>query len=83
MLEYNAMQMGIFELLQAKQAEIDAGRDYVESLRDYWTARADLEKAVGGRLTNAAVTTRPTTQPTIPAGQPQESSPQPQHQQGK
>jgi cobalt-zinc-cadmium efflux system outer membrane protein len=49
-LQFNAMQIGIFELLQSKQAEIDAGREYVEALKEYWTARAELERAVGGRL---------------------------------
>ncbi len=49
-LQYNAMISGVFQLLQAKRDEIDAGRDYVESLRDYWLARTELERAVGGRL---------------------------------
>ena len=49
-LEYNAMQIGPFQLLQAKQEEVKMGADYVEALRDYWVARADLEKAVGGSL---------------------------------
>lgn len=49
-LEYNGMLVGVFQLLQAKQAEIDAGRAYVETLTDYWLARADLESAVGGAL---------------------------------
>lgn len=47
-LQYNAMQIGVFQLLQAKQDEINSGRGYVEALRDYWVSRADLEKAVGG-----------------------------------
>lgn len=47
-LQYNAMQIGIFQLLQAKQDEINSGRGYVEALRDYWVARAELEQAVGG-----------------------------------
>jgi outer membrane protein TolC len=29
---------------------VNAGREYVEALRDYWVARAELEKAVGGSL---------------------------------
>lgn len=49
-LEYNAMQTGVFELLRAKQDEVNAGKEYVEALRDYWVARAELEKAVGGSL---------------------------------
>jgi outer membrane protein, heavy metal efflux system len=49
-LEYNAMQIGVFELLRAKQEEVNAGKEYVEALRDYWLAHAELEKAVGGSL---------------------------------
>jgi cobalt-zinc-cadmium efflux system outer membrane protein len=49
-LEYNAMLVGVFQLLVAKRDEIDAGRGYIESLRDYWLARTDLESAVGGEL---------------------------------
>ncbi|MCC7052245.1 MAG: TolC family protein [Gemmatimonadaceae bacterium] len=46
----NAMAQSVFTLLLAKQAEIDAGQAYVEALRDYWTVRAQLERAVGGSL---------------------------------
>jgi outer membrane protein, heavy metal efflux system len=49
-LEYNAMQIGPFQLLQAKQEEVRTGAESVEALRDYWVARAELEKAVGGSL---------------------------------
>ena len=47
---YNAMLKSPFDLLLAKQNEISAERGYVEALRDYWIARADLERAVGGRV---------------------------------
>jgi cobalt-zinc-cadmium efflux system outer membrane protein len=72
-LHYNAMQVGVFQLLAAKQAQIDAGREYIEALRDYWLARAELEKAIGGgRLTSADPATQPATQPatTQPAESP-------------
>jgi cobalt-zinc-cadmium efflux system outer membrane protein len=49
-LLYNGMQIGLYQLLAAKQAEVEAYRAYIESLRDYWMARADLEMAVGGRV---------------------------------
>jgi outer membrane protein, heavy metal efflux system len=49
-LEYNAMQIGPFQLLQAKQEEVKTGAESVEALRDYWVGRAELEKAVGGSL---------------------------------
>lgn len=50
LLQYNAMQVSTYVLLQAKQSEQFTERGYVESLRDYWIARAELERAVGGRL---------------------------------
>ena len=50
LLHYNAMQKSSYELLAAKEREQMAERGYVEALRDYWIARAELEKAVGGRL---------------------------------
>jgi cobalt-zinc-cadmium efflux system outer membrane protein len=39
-----------YDLLLAKQNEISAERGYIDALRDYWIARADLERAVGGTL---------------------------------
>ncbi|MEA2711164.1 MAG: hypothetical protein QOF78_3765 [Phycisphaerales bacterium] len=62
-LHYNAMLLGVFELLEAKQNEIDAGREYVAALTDYWTSRAELERAVGGRVAATAPSTQPTTIP--------------------
>ncbi len=47
---YDAMLLGVYQLLLAKQAEVNAYREYIEAVRDYWIARADLERAVGGRL---------------------------------
>jgi cobalt-zinc-cadmium efflux system outer membrane protein len=46
--EYNFMLIGAFELLVAKREEIETFRAYVEALRDYWLARADLVAAIGG-----------------------------------
>lgn len=48
-LQYNAMQIGVFQLLLAKREEIAAGSQYIESLRDYWMARANLELILAGR----------------------------------
>jgi cobalt-zinc-cadmium efflux system outer membrane protein len=51
-LEHNAMLAGVFQLLQSKQNEADAQRDFIEAQREYWTARIDLDRAlhgVGGR----------------------------------
>jgi cobalt-zinc-cadmium efflux system outer membrane protein len=49
-LQYNAMQISLFDLLRAKQEEVNAARQSVEAQREYWVARANLEKAVGGPL---------------------------------
>lgn len=49
-LHYNAMQIGPAQLLQAKQAQLEAGARYIEALETYWVASADLERAQGGRL---------------------------------
>lgn len=48
--QYNAMLLGVYQLLLAKQNEINSYREYIESVRDYWIARADLERAIGTRL---------------------------------
>lgn len=49
-LHYNMMLKGAYDLLLAKQAEVSAERGYVDSWRDYWIARTELERAVGGQL---------------------------------
>jgi outer membrane protein, heavy metal efflux system len=54
---YNAMLKSPFDLLLAKQNEISAERGYIDAVRDYWVARADLERAVGGRLTRISIET--------------------------
>lgn len=35
-LQYNAMQIGAFQLLQAKRDQIQTGQIYLELLKDYW-----------------------------------------------
>jgi len=52
-LRQNFMLIGQFELLLAKQQEYDAWQGYLEAIRDYWVARTDLERAIGGVLPGA------------------------------
>ncbi|MEM1041649.1 MAG: TolC family protein [Bacteroidota bacterium] len=40
--QYNAMQTGVFGLLQVQQQEVRASRRYLGALAAYWTARTDL-----------------------------------------
>ena len=49
-LQYNGMLLGPAQLLAAKQSQVDTYQQYVEALRDYWSGRAELERALGGRL---------------------------------
>ena len=49
-LQYNAMQLGQFDLLLNKRLQIQAGALYIAAVRDYWVARADVEQIVGGSL---------------------------------
>jgi len=73
-LHYNGMYIGVFQLLQAKREQIDAGSEYIDALRDYWVARAQLERAVGGRLPAGPAAAPASTEPappepqTMPAG---------------
>jgi cobalt-zinc-cadmium efflux system outer membrane protein len=47
---YNYMLTGAFDLIMAKQQEFEAYQKYIEAIRDYWFIRADLQRALGGRL---------------------------------
>jgi cobalt-zinc-cadmium efflux system outer membrane protein len=49
-LQYNAMQLGVFDLLIAKRNQIEAGQQYIGALRDYWAAKARLDQLLSGRL---------------------------------
>jgi cobalt-zinc-cadmium efflux system outer membrane protein len=49
-LQYNAMQRGVFELLRAREQQIQTAVAYIDTLRDYWLARADLGLLLSGRV---------------------------------
>lgn len=53
-LEHNAMLVGVFQLLQAKQNEMQARRDYIDAQREYWSARTDLDRALQGITTDTS-----------------------------
>ena len=52
--EVNFMLIGIFELIALKQEEYDAYQGYLEAIRDYWLARADLSLAAGSALPSSS-----------------------------
>ena len=47
---YNMMLEGVYELIEERKEEIEAGLLAVEAERDFWIARTRLELAVGGSL---------------------------------
>lgn len=53
-LQYNAMSIGVFELLQAKNMEIAAHLAYLDVVREYWTLRLDVEQLLAGGLPGGA-----------------------------
>ena len=55
-LRYNAMQLGPFQLLRAREQQIQTAVSYIESLRDYWSARSDLGQILSGRLPSGSAT---------------------------
>lgn len=50
-LEHNSMLVGVYQLLQARQNEANARREYVEAERDYWSARTNVEAVLNGTTT--------------------------------
>jgi len=60
-LEHNAMLVGPFQLLQARQSEAQARRDFVDAQLDYWAARNNLDRVLNGVAAPASFT--PATSP--------------------
>jgi outer membrane protein, heavy metal efflux system len=52
LINYNAMEIGNFELFTVRAEEVQTEREYIEPVRDYWIARVDLEREVGGNLSS-------------------------------
>ena len=50
LLQYNAMQTGVFGVLQAQMMEAEAARRYFDALAAYWEARADADLLLQGRM---------------------------------
>ena len=65
-LAYNAMTVGVFQLLESKREQIQAGRAYVEALRSYWTAQAEVDQLLAGRLPAGWDENKPAADPVTP-----------------
>ena len=55
-LQYNGMQVGLFQLVAAKREQTEAYSGYIKALAEYWSARAELERALGGPLDKVIAT---------------------------
>jgi outer membrane protein TolC len=53
-LRYNGMLIGVFELLADARSQIASVNGYIESLRDFWLAQADLDMALIGKAAMSA-----------------------------
>lgn len=65
LLRYNGMFVGVFDLLEARQEQIDSARDYIEAVEEYWVTRTELERVLARRL--PAGDLRPSSAETGPA----------------
>jgi cobalt-zinc-cadmium efflux system outer membrane protein len=67
---YNGMLVGVYDLLLAKQAQVQTARQYVAANKEFWLAWTDLELALGGKvpLPAAAPADRRSDAGAIPAG---------------
>lgn len=59
LLQYNAMQIGVFQLLQARRDQLDAELAEVEARREYWTSKAAFEALLAGRRVQPTQSTAP------------------------
>lgn len=46
LLRYNGMLMSVFELLADSREQVGAVNGYIETLRDFWLAESDLQRAL-------------------------------------
>ena len=46
---YNGMLVGVYDLLLARQAQVQTAKEYIAASKEFWLAWAELEHALGGR----------------------------------
>ncbi len=62
-LRYNGMLIGVFELLADAREQIVSVNGYLDALRDFWLAQADLDLALNGASPSGGPRARATTMP--------------------
>lgn len=58
-LQFNAMQVGVFELLSARRAQLEIELAAVDAQAEYWSAQAALDALLAGKLVEQASTAEP------------------------
>ncbi len=48
LLQFNAMNISILDLIAVRQQQMDTEREYIEALFDYWLARTQLDQILAG-----------------------------------
>jgi cobalt-zinc-cadmium efflux system outer membrane protein len=74
LLQYNAMQLGIFSLLAARRDQLDTQLAYVDTLREYWSAVAELDALLHGARVAADGATMTSGTTTMPSAQAEHGS---------
>ena len=54
--DFNAMQIGVLDLLRERRARLDAGRAAITATADYWQAQARLDLLLAGARSAASAT---------------------------
>ena len=68
LLRYNGMLIGVFDLLADARAQIASVNGYIDALRDFWLAKANLDMAMIGKPSMSAMTVGAMTSADAPAG---------------
>src|SRR5206468_3314326 len=59
LLRYNGMLISVFELLADAREQVASVNAYIEALREYWLADAELQMALIGKSAPGAATSMP------------------------
>ena len=65
LLRYNGMLIGVFELLADARSQIASVNAYIEALRDFWLAQAELDMALIGPPNAGAMPSAGATPPAV------------------
>lgn len=54
LLQYNALNISILDLITVRQQQMDTEREYIEAIYDYWVARTQLDQVLAGSTSSLA-----------------------------